>query len=169
MPSASRYVTHFWKPGVGGRGGLASGELILPHYTKTASPAGRGCGCDLAAAAGGWWEVWRLCFAGGCKITWWAEVCVGCQRSRSFYLASPHAPVVIGGLLAYIWIDVQQALSYYLEDLKRLRMEGAELYILCYILKPVDSSGFLSLDALPSYPPTTWIIWGRIFGLAVNS
>ena len=40
----------------------------------------------------GWWEVWRLCFAGGCKVTQWVEVCVGCQMSESFYLASLYTP-----------------------------------------------------------------------------
>lgn len=126
---------------MGRRVGCLAGDQVLPLNTKRTSLVGRGWG---------WWEVWRRFFAGGCKVTQWVEVCVGCQMSGSFYLASLYTPGSSWKpACLYLQLFSEPPLTI-LKTLSSSEWRGRD-YIHYYILKPIFSSGFLSLD-LPRSP-----------------
>lgn len=158
---ASRYGTHSeslrWEP-CGKEGGLSTGDQVLPLNTKRASLVGRGWG---------WWEVWRLFFAGGCKVTQWVEVCVGCQMSGSFYLASLYTPGSSWKPACLYLPLFNEARLNYLEDVKLLRMEGMGLYTLLYF----EAHFLFRLLEFgpPPVPKQPEKMWGRVFVLAVNT
>lgn len=165
---ASRYVTHFWKPVVGScgrKGWLANGEPGSASQKERTSLMGLGFWqwCATVARGGG-----RCgdCLAGGCKLTQWV-VCVGCRKSWSFCLAYLYTP---GSCwkppCLYLQLAFSEPCLSTLKTLSSTEWRGLDC-IHHYILKPIVSSGFLSLDH-PS-PLTTWKMWGRVFGLAVNT
>ena len=102
-----------------------------------------------AAAARGWWEVWRCCRVGGGKITWWVKVCAGCQMSGLFSLASLSTPgsswrpACVYLQLVFNGPSLSILETFNSSEWRRLN------YIHYYISKPIVSSGSLSLDPPP--------------------
>lgn len=91
--------------------------------------------------------MWRLCSGGGCKITWWVKVCLGCQMSGSFSLASLSTPG--SSYLQLVFNEPSLTISETLNSSEGRRLN----YTHYYILKPVVSSDFLSLDPHLSKQP----------------
>lgn len=118
----SRYVTHFRKPGFGSPGGLPSRDLILPLCTKIASLAGRGCGYDLLQQLEGGGRCGNSALQVGVKRhDGQASVLVARCLALSGISVCPSS----SWRSAFIYLKLMfDKPSYYLEDLKLLRMGG---------------------------------------------
>lgn len=127
-------MTHFRKPGFGSPGGLPSRNLILPLCTKIASLAGRGCGYDLLQQLEGGGRCGNSALQVGVKRhDGQASVLVARCLALSGISVCPSS----SWRSAFIYLKLMfDKPSYYLEDLKLLRMGGGEQgldYIFYYV------------------------------------
>lgn len=127
-------MTHFRKPGFGSPGGLPSRNLILPLCTKIASLAGRGCGYDLLQQLEGGGRCGNSALQVGVKRhDGQASVLVARCLALSGISVCPSS----SWRSAFIYLKLMfNKPSYYLEDLKLLRMGVGEQgldYILYYV------------------------------------
>lgn len=141
-------MTHFRKPGFGSPGGLPSRDLILPLCTKIASLAGRGCGYDLLQQLEGGGRCGNSALQVGVKRhDGQASVLVARCLALSGISVCPSS----SWRSAFIYLKLMfDKPSYYLEDLKLLRMGGGGA-----------GTGLYTLLCLETYCPFRHLEFGR--------
>lgn len=132
----------------GSPGGLPSRDLILPLCTKIASLAGRGCGYDLLQQLEGGGRCGNSALQVGVK---WHDGQASVLVARCLALSGISVCPSSSWRSAFIYLKLMfDKPSYYLEDLKLLRMGGREA-----------GTGLYTLLCLETYCPFRHLEFGR--------